>query len=72
MLNTSAAQAVTTTITGESIIGDIVEILDIATSDAGMSVAVRLADGRKLEGIDAVDAADIRAIPGHLLAAAAA
>nr|WP_172685823.1 hypothetical protein [Prescottella equi] len=69
MLNTSAAQLVTLNLAGESIIGDIVEISGIATNDSGMPADVTLADGRTLEGVDAVD---ITAIPGHLLAAAAA
>ncbi|MDH6284497.1 hypothetical protein [Prescottella agglutinans] len=72
MLNTSAAQAVTISHAGESIIGDIVEVLDITTSDAGMFVAVLLADGRKLEGPDAVDAQDIKPRLTRQLATAAA
>lgn len=68
MLNTSAAQLVTINLSGESIIGDVVEISAITTTDAGMTADVTLADGRTLEGVAALD---ITAIPGHLLAAAA-
>ncbi|WP_404316318.1 hypothetical protein [Prescottella equi] len=68
MLNTSAAQLVTLDLSGESITGDVVEISAITTTDAGMTADVTLADGRTLKGVDAID---ITAIPGHLLAAAA-
>lgn len=55
MLNLAAAELVTTSITGEPIHGEVVEIIDFTTDRDGMSVDVRLADGRVFEDMDALD-----------------